>query len=71
MKFKLLNNIKIWLIHKLGGYTAIETLNDAKNSRITLMKYIYDNIKSFNGLDKQEWIDKVYNLIQQEYYNNM
>lgn len=64
---KIIWNSKVYIIHKLGGYTEEEHKSIYKAGINRANSRIYYFVNSLYGKDKQDWIDIVYDYIKQQY----
>ena len=71
-----IKNIQVKLIHILGGYTKEDINKNLKNSynkgindgQYKAFLILHDKISSLYGLSKQEWIDKVWYIINNVHF---
>lgn len=73
---KIIYNSKVYIIHKLGGYTEKDlniyhykrnyfSYSKAYDRGIHMLAYeLYKLAESLYGKSKQEWIDKIYSAIK-------
>ena len=61
---KILNNLRTWLIHKLGGLTVEENLNSCEIGKLQAYINLLDYAKNtLYGLPSDEWCKLMYNRL--------
>lgn len=64
---KIINNVRIWLIHKLGGVTHEEVLSNYKYNYHSGINFAFYQINRFAnsiyGFEADRWCKAMYNFI--------
>lgn len=61
---KILNNLRVWLIYKLGGFTSNDLHRSYLNGKFVAHKTDKENADALYGLTSEEWCKRMYELLE-------